>query len=118
MPFKPNDQNINRAGRPKGSVNNATKIKQEIQSMLADVIHNELSTSQLEETLKKSSPSARLRFITDVMPFIIPRAEKEDIKNLPLDNIEIVVKRDRDTIPLFAHCPDCGGKHQTAIAEK
>ena len=60
MPFKPNDSNINKSGRPKGSLNNATKIKQQIQSMLADLIHNELSTDKLLNTLDKASPTAKL----------------------------------------------------------
>ena len=109
MPFKPNDTNINKQGRPKGSLNNSTKIKQQIHSMLTDLIHNELSTDKLLNTLDKASPSAKLKFYSDIMPFVIAKVEKEtDRQELPKE-IEVIVQRNREG--LFQYCPKCKVEH-------
>jgi len=98
MPFTPNDPNINRVGRKRGSINETTRIKRAIHRMLSDLLHEELSNEQILSTLKKASPSARLRFYADILPYIVPKAQEEALQYEPLNNIEIIVKRDRDEV--------------------
>ena len=64
--------------------------------MLSDLLHEELSNEQILSTLKKASPSARLRFYADILPYIVPKAQEEALQYEPLNNIEIIVKRERD----------------------
>ena len=111
MPFKPNDSNINKSGRPKGSLNNSTKIKQQIQSMLADLIHNELSTDKLLNTLDKASPTAKLKFYSDIMPFVIAKIDKDESQIETPKQIEINVRRNRENEGLFQYCPKCRVEH-------
>ena len=66
--------------------------------MLSDLLHEELSNEQILSILKIASPSARLRFYTDILPYIVPKAQKEALQYEPLNNIEIIVKRDRDEV--------------------
>jgi len=112
MPFSPNDQNINKNGRPKGSLNESTKVKQQIQTMLSDLIHNELATNKLLATLDKASPSARLRFYSDIMPFIIAKVDKDETLTERPESIEVIIQRNRDETPIFSYCPTCKDSHQ------
>ena len=72
MPFTVGDENINRSGRPKGSFNKGTLVKKHLQDLLGDVLSKELSAEIIDTTLKKASPSARLRFIEGCLKYLIP----------------------------------------------
>ena len=72
MPFTKGDENINRSGRPKGSFNKTNLVKRHLQDLLGDVLSKELSAEIIDTTLKKASPSARLRFIEGCLKYLIP----------------------------------------------
>jgi|TARA_Y100000034_G_C6880891_1_gene403643 hypothetical protein len=59
-------------GRPVGSVNKVNALKKELQLLLGDVLSEELSSEVIRNTLRNSSPSARLRFIEGCLKYMIP----------------------------------------------
>ena len=85
MPFSVGDENINRSGRPKGSFNRSTLVKKHLQDLLGEVLSKELTPETIDATLKKASPSARLRFIEGCLKYMIPAmtmdAELDEIIN-------------------------------------
>ena len=72
MPFTKGDLNINRAGRPINSLNKVNQYKKHLQELLGEVLSKELSKEIIETTLKKASPSAKLRFIEGCLKYLIP----------------------------------------------
>ena len=68
MPFKPNDSNINRNGRTKGTTNKATaKLRETIQ-----LIHTN-NLDFIYANLNHLTMKERLQLNRDLLPFIAPR---------------------------------------------
>ena len=70
-------------GRPIGSINKVNLVKRQLQELLGEVLIEELSTETIKQTLKKASPSARLRFIEGSLKYLVPTmtldAELDDL---------------------------------------
>jgi hypothetical protein len=92
MPFSKGDNNINRQGRPKNSLNNSTIIKKEILSQLSSILSEQMQKEVIDKTLSKASPSARLRFIEGCLKYIIPVPTMEG----ELDNILVQLEQLKD----------------------
>ena len=92
MPFSKGDNNINRQGRPKNSLNNTTLIKKEILSQLSSILSEQMQKEVIDKTLSKASPSARLRFIEGCLKYIIPVPTMEG----ELDNILVQLEQLKD----------------------
>lgn len=88
MPFSKGDNNINRQGRPKNSLNNTTLIKKEILSQLSSILSEQMQKEVIEKTLSKASPSARLRFIEGCLKYIIPVPTMEGELDTILEQLE------------------------------
>ena len=92
MPFTKGDNNINRLGRPKNSLNETTLIKKDLTLLLSSILSEQMQKEVIDKTLSMASPSAKLRFIEGCLKYIIPvptmegeldtiLAELEKIKN-------------------------------------
>jgi hypothetical protein len=88
MPFSKGDNNINRQGRPKNSLNNTTLIKKEILSQLSSILSEQMQKEVIEKTLSMASPSARLRFIEGCLKYIIPVPTMEGELDTILEQLE------------------------------
>ena len=74
MTFIKGDNRINRKGREKGSINHLNAVKKQLQQLLGDVLLEELQKDNISLVLGKSTPAARLKFITETLKFIVPTA--------------------------------------------
>jgi len=90
MPFTKGDNNINRLGRPKNSLNNSSIIKKDISTLLSSILIEQMQKEVLDKTLSKASPSARLRFIEGCLKYILPVATNEAELDTILDELEII----------------------------
>jgi len=88
MPFSKGDNNINRQGRPKNSLNNNTLIKKNILSQLSSILSEQMQKEVIEKTLSMASPSARLRFIEGCLKYIIPVPTMEGELDTILEQLE------------------------------
>ena len=88
MPFSKGDNNINRQGRPKDSLNNSTLLKKEILSQLSLILSEQMQKDVIDKTLSKASPSARLRFIEGCLKYIIPIPTMEGALDTILEQLE------------------------------
>jgi|TARA_R110001606_G_C15131146_1_gene623388 hypothetical protein len=88
MPFSKGDNNINRQGRPKDSLNNSTLLKKEILSQLSLILSEQMQKDVIDKTLSKASPSARLRFIEGCLKYIIPIPTMEGELDTILEQLE------------------------------
>jgi hypothetical protein len=79
-----------RTGRPPGSPN---KITAEVRAVLSDWAIQELSN--ISDLYSKLSHKERARFITNILPFIVPKMKEVDfaITDLPDHAIEAMIKR-------------------------
>jgi hypothetical protein len=80
----------NRAGRPKGSPN---KITAEVRSILASWAETELRN--ISDLYAKLSPKEKSRFITNILPFIVPRMKEVDLSfsSIPEEQIDSIIKK-------------------------
>lgn len=88
MPFSKGDNNINRQGRPKNSLNNTTLIKNNLTSLLSSILSEQMQKEVIEKTLSKASPSAKLRFIEGCLKYLIPVPTMEGELDNILDQLE------------------------------
>jgi len=90
MPFKENDKNINRQGRPKGMPN---KINAEIKQFVAALIQKKLP--ELEAAFDKLNARDKCKFFIDLLPYFVPRMQnvemKVDYENLSYEQLEFIV---------------------------
>lgn len=79
-----------RPGRPPGSPN---KITAEIRSLLADWAAHELKN--ISHLYAKLSHKEKAKFITNILPFIVPKMKEIDmsLRDLPEKSIEDMIKR-------------------------
>tara|TARA_R100000734_G_C3302889_1_gene93411 strand:+ start:340 stop:621 length:282 start_codon:yes stop_codon:yes gene_type:complete len=86
MAFTPEDKNINRKGRPKGSSNKATnEIRQKFQDLI------ESNYDQLEKDLKTLRASERVKAIIDLAKFILPTLKATEIEVATTENFKPIV---------------------------
>lgn len=90
MPFTKGDNNINRLGRPKNSLNNSTQIKKDISSLLSSILIEQMQKEVLDKILSKASPSAKLRFIEGCLKYILPVATNETDLDSMIEELEII----------------------------
>jgi len=70
MPFKKNDNRINRNGRPQGAENKLTK---ELRTVLKNIMFDEFNNiPSLLETLETKE---RLEILIKIMPFVLPKVD-------------------------------------------
>ena len=79
-----------RPGRPPGSPN---KITAEVRSMLADWAMHELRN--ISDLYAKLSHKEKAKFITNILPYIVPRMKEVDLslRDIPEKSIEEMIKR-------------------------
>lgn len=72
MPFKPGDENINRAGRPRGRQNKATD---ELRSMVYKFL--ELNFTEVEAEFRRLDGKDKLNFIDKMLRHVLPPPQDE-----------------------------------------
>lgn len=77
-------------GRPKNSINKLNVVKRELQSLLGNVLMNELNPETINTILAKASPSARLRFIEGALKYLIPTITMDNELEEILKELEII----------------------------
>lgn len=91
--FRGGDENINRAGRKKGSLNKTTT---EIKQVLNQVISNQLDTLEKDiNKLKKTDPEAALKLSIKLIEYIIPKMNKMELSGeitTKIERIQIEIK--------------------------
>ena len=90
MAFIKGDTRINRKGRQKGSVNHLNSIKKQLQQLLGEVLINELKADKINETLEKSTPATRLRFLSETLKFIVPTATVDTELDSIISELELM----------------------------
>ncbi|RTL60727.1 MAG: hypothetical protein EKK37_00805 [Sphingobacteriales bacterium] len=92
MPFKKNDERINRQGRPAGSKN---KVNEELREALSNFLSGEFES--IKKDFKKLRPKDKLKFFTDVLPYVVPRLQNTsldiDFERLPDDQLDELLER-------------------------
>jgi hypothetical protein len=80
---------LNKPGRPPGSLN---RISATVKSLLADWAEHELKN--ISDLYAKLSPKEKAKFITNILPYIVPRMRdiELNIERLPQDQIEEMIK--------------------------
>jgi hypothetical protein len=68
--FKPKDENINRSGRPKGSLNQSTIALSKVRESFADFVG--FTFEQIQEDWKMLTPEQRVRYYIEFAKFCIP----------------------------------------------
>ena len=87
MSFKNNKENINTAGRPKGSENKDTKIvKDFITSLIED------NKEQIKKDFLTIEPLERLKIMSDLMKFVVPI--QKEVKSEITDNTESEMQKE------------------------
>ena len=74
MPFTTDDKRINKAGRPKGSMNKAT---QEIRQKYLELIQNNFE--QIEIDIKSLRSSERIKAIIELSKFVLPTLKSTEM---------------------------------------
>lgn len=91
--FRGGDENINRAGRKKGTPNKTTT---EIKQVLNQVISNQLDTLEKDiNKLKKTDPEAALKLSIKLIEYIIPKMNKMELSGeltTKIERIQIEIK--------------------------
>ncbi len=67
--FKPEDENINRSGRPKGSLNKSTIALAKVRESFADFVG--FTFEQIQEDWQKLTPEQRVRYYIEFAKFCI-----------------------------------------------
>ena len=77
-------------GRPAGSPN---RISAEVKGLLADWAIHELKN--IGDLYSKLSHKEKARFITNILPFIVPKMKDVDVSlsSIPEDQIELMIER-------------------------
>lgn len=68
--FKPEDANINRSGRPKGSLNKSTIALAKVRESFADFVG--FTFEQIQDDWQKLTPEQRVRYYIEFAKFCIP----------------------------------------------
>ena len=88
----PKGQTNNKKGRPKGSRNKSTK---ELRAIITSLFEEQID--QIREDLAELEPRYRLKFLTDLLPYVIPRLQNitqtnvNDIDSLTGEQLDQVV---------------------------
>jgi len=82
------------SGKPKGAVNKSTLImKNRIQSLFDD------NFEKIQEDLESLEAKDRLKFMTDLMPYLIPKlqstthSQKIDLESMEEKDLDILIDR-------------------------
>jgi hypothetical protein len=82
------------AGRPKGAVNKTTSLmKDRIQSLFDD------NFEKIQEDLESLEAKDRLKFMTDLMPYLIPKLQSTsysqsiDLDGMTEQDLDILINR-------------------------
>lgn len=100
MPFKPNDNNINRAGRPKGSFSYSVKLRNQITEYCEENI-----SYFLEEIKSMKNGHAKAQAFLTLLNFALPKLTESN-STLDISNLS-----DEDIEKLFAKLTDIPNEH-------
>lgn len=75
MPFKKNDNRINRAGRPLGAKN---KVSEKLRENITDFL--ESNFKQVEKDFKNLSPSVRFKYYIELLSFAVPKLSSMQVQ--------------------------------------
>lgn len=91
--FQPDDKNINRSGRPKGSLNKSTIALSKVRESFADFVG--FTFEQIQEDWQKLTPEQRVRYYIEFAKFCIPtmKATTHQINqsDIPKEQPEIII---------------------------
>jgi len=76
MPFKENDNRINREGRPKGSKN---KVSYDLREQITNFLENNFET--IKKDFEKLEPKERIKFYIDFMGYAVPKLQSIEVEN-------------------------------------
>ena len=92
MPFKKNDEKINKKGRPKGAKN---KVNAELKQLIQDFL--EKNWKDLQKQYKELSPRDKMKLFTDLLPYVVPKLQNTknelDLTNLTQSQLEAIADK-------------------------
>ena len=77
MPFKPNDPNINRLGRPKNAINRSTEQAKLTLARLVDTGLNNIKEDI--ERIRQDDPLAAAKLYLQILEYIIPKQSRVEV---------------------------------------
>jgi hypothetical protein len=84
------DQENKKIGRPLGSPN---KVTSQVRNLLSSWLETELAN--IGDLYSKLSHKEKARFITNILPFVIPKMKEVEVSltSIPEDQIELMIEK-------------------------